>query len=151
MRAVIPFVTTVVVVCLLAPLLGTGLFGILTGTPQLVVSRDLAGVPMLFYAALVSLSFALPAAVVAAVAATIFSYAVGQRQPFWVWLATFSAFGLFLGVACASPLILASAGSSTIGLARAWVILGALCGVGVMSLVSSLWYFFFRVIRKTSV
>ena len=145
MRAIVPFVVTVLVVCGAAPLLGMVLFGLLNGTPQLVVSRDLTGIPMLLFAALSSLPIALPAAIIAAVAATVFGYSVGRRQPFWVWAIVFSTFGLFLGVACASPLILASARESAIELVRAWVVLGAVCGVAIMGLLSGFWYFCFRM------
>jgi hypothetical protein len=70
MRAVIPFIVTVLLMCLLAPLLGTLFLGLLTGTPQLVISRDLAGVPVLLYAALAALPVALPAVLIVAVSAT---------------------------------------------------------------------------------
>jgi hypothetical protein len=146
MRAVIPFIVTVLLVCLLAPLLGTLFLGLLTGTPQLVISRDLAGVPVLLYAALAALPVALPAVLIVAVSATVFGYSVGRRQSYWVWAVLFSTIGLFLGLFCASPLILASAQESTIDLAMAWVFLGAACGAAVMGLLSGLWYFFFRVL-----
>src|SRR5436309_4530652 len=145
MRAVIPFIVTVLVVTVLAPVVGLVLFGLLTGTPQLAASRDLAGVPFLLYAARFALPVALPAAVVVAILATVFSYAFGRHRTFWVWAVTFAVFGLVLGVACASPIVVACVREQAIGLGRAWLFLGAGCGVVVMALLSGLWYLFFRV------
>ena len=144
MRAVIPFIATVLLVSVLAPLLGLLLFGFLTGTPQIAASRDLAGVPFLFYAASVALPVALPAAVAVAVLATVFSYSFGRQQAFWVWVITFALLGLVLGVACALPMVVACVREQAIGLGRAWILLGAVCGVAVMASLSGLWYLFFR-------
>ena len=47
MRAVIPFIVTVLLVSVLAPVIGLLLFRVLTGTPLSAGSRDLAGVPFL--------------------------------------------------------------------------------------------------------
>src|SRR5438309_10440331 len=107
MRAIIPFITTVLLVGILAPVVGLVLFGVLTGTPQLGASRDLSGVPFLFYAARFSLPIALPAAIAAAVLATAFSYSFGRRQPFWLWTMTFALLGVMLGLGCVSPMVIA--------------------------------------------
>src|SRR5262245_13788994 len=98
MRAVIPFIVTVLLVSVLAPVVGLLLFGVLTGTPLSAGSRDLAGVPFLFYAARLALPVALPAAVVVAILATVFSYKFGRQQAYWVWAITFCVLGLVLGV-----------------------------------------------------
>lgn len=145
-RAVIPFIFTVLLVSVLAPVVGLFLFGATTGTPQLVASRDLAGVPFLFYAARFALPVALSAGVVAAILATLFSYSFGRQQTFWLWAAAFSAIGMVLGVVCASPMVLACVQEGAVGLGGAWTLLGALCGVSVMVLLSGVWYFFFRVL-----
>lgn len=79
MRAVIPCIITVLLVSVLAPVVGLYLFGATTGTPQLAGSRDLAGVPFLFYAARFALPVALPAGVLAAILATLFSYSFGRQ------------------------------------------------------------------------
>ena len=145
MRAVVPFIVTVLLVSVLAPVVGLLLFGVLTGTPQLAGGRDLAGVPFLFYAARFSLPVALPAAVVIAILATVFSYSFGRQQAFWVWVVTFAVLGLVLGVACASPMVVACVGEQAFGLGRAWLFLGAVCGVVIMALLSGFWYLFFRI------
>jgi hypothetical protein len=144
MRAVIPFIVTVLLVSVLAPVLGLLLFGVLTGTPLSAGSRDLAGVPFLFYAARFALPVALHAAIVVAILATAFSYGFGRQQAFWVWAVTFAVLGLMLGAVCASPMILACIREDAVGLSRAWLFLGAACGVVVMALLSGFWYLFFR-------
>jgi hypothetical protein len=136
MRAVIPFIVTILLVNVLAPVVGLLLFGLLTGTPQLAASRDLAGVPFLFYAARFALPVAMPAAVAVAILATVFSYSFGRKQAFWIWVVT---------VACASPMIVACVREQAVGLGGVWLFLGAVCGVVVMALLSGLWYLFFRV------
>jgi hypothetical protein len=145
MRAVIPFILTVLLVSLLVPVVGLLLFRVLTGTPALAGGRDLAGVPFLFYAARFALPVALPSAVVAAALATVFSCCFGRQQSFWIWVAAFALIGLTLGAACASPMILACARQREIGLTCTWLFLGALCGVVVMAPLSGLWYLFSRV------
>ena len=145
MRAVIPFIVTVLLVSVLAPVVGLLLFGMLTGTPLSAGSRDLAGVPFLFYAARFALPVALPSAVIVAILATVFSYSFGRQRAYWVWAAVFAVLGLVLGVACASPMVVACVQEQEIGLGRAWLILGAVCGVVVMALLSGFWYLFFRV------
>jgi hypothetical protein len=145
MRAVIPFIVTVLLVSVLPPVVGLLVFGVLTGTPQLAAGRDLAGVPFLFYAARFVLPVALPAAFVVAILATVFSYSFGRQQAFWVWAITFAVLGLILGAACASPMVVACVREQAVGLGRAWLFLGAVCGVVVMALLSGFWYLFFRV------
>jgi len=144
MRAVIPFVITVLLVGLLDPVVGLMLYAVLTGTPLTPTNRDLAGVPFFFYAARFSLAIALPSAFAIAVLATAFSYGFGRRQAFWVWLATFVVLGLILGLACASPMVLACIRDNAAGLGRAWLLLGAACGVVFMAVLSGFWYLFFR-------
>lgn len=145
MRAVIPFIVTILLVSVLAPVVGLLLFSVLTGTPLSAGSRDLAGVPFLFYAARFALPIALPASIVIALLATAFSYGFGRHRAFWIWAVTFAVLGLVLGVVCASPMVLACIREDAAGLGGAWLFLGAACGVVIMALLSGLWYLFFRV------
>jgi hypothetical protein len=144
MRAIVPFLVTTLLICITAPFLGVVVFGALTGTPQLVVSRDLAGVPMLLYAAIIALPVALPVGIVASIGATAFGYLAGRRQPLWVWVISFGAAGAVLGSTCAFPMIFACVQQGEIALARAWLFVAAICGVVLMILLSGLWLLFFR-------
>jgi len=119
MRAVIPFTVTVLLISVLAPVVGLLLFSVLTGTLLSAGSRDLAGVPFLFYAARFARPVALPASVVVALLATAFSYGFGRQQAFWIWVVTFAVLGLVLGVVCASPMVLACIREDAAGLAGA--------------------------------
>ncbi len=144
MRAILPFIVTMLSVCIIAPVVGTALFGALTGTPHLVISRDLAGVPFLFYGFRYSLPIVLLAAFGASVAATVFAYIFGRRKPYSIWAIAFACFGIVLGLFCAAPRIIACLEEREPGLAAGWFFGSSIFGLLGMLALSFIWFRFFR-------
>ena len=144
MRVIIPFLVTLLVVSSLAPIFGTAIYGALTGTPQLIVSRDLAGVPFLLYGFRYALPSVVPSAIGVSLAATAFACLAGRGRPFWFWATTFSGLGVLLGFACAAPIIIYCIRDRELALAGGWIVSSSLSGMVGMIALSSIWYFFFR-------
>jgi hypothetical protein len=132
---------------------GTGLlfalYSILTGTPLLMISRDLAGVPFIYYAFGTALPIALLATVIVWGVSTAFAAIGGTSKGFLAWLTFLAIIGVIVGCLAVVPVLVhgasefRSAGSGTSRLVAAYVISFALVGCFCCILLSPLWFLTF--------
>lgn len=147
-KALCLFVPTLLAVYVLGTILLTTLMGVFTGNPHLVLARDLAGVPVLWYAFYTGSRLAFGAAVLVWIMATLFALIGKSKNGILLWLAFMSITGGLVGGLVSVPVIALCASdlNSPAGMRLA---LAYLCGFGavgaiICSLLSPLWFIAFH-------
>ncbi|WCJ58661.1 hypothetical protein NXS98_13165 [Fontisphaera persica] len=139
------FVPTFLVVYVLGTILLTACFGILTGTPHLILSRDLSGIPFIWYAFGMAWRLAIIASALVWMLATLFAAIGKQHKSFLAWLAFMLIVGVLVGGLSALPVL--SAGASELNgldgsrIVVAYLLCFAAVGAFACGVLSALWYF----------
>ncbi|PWU16471.1 MAG: hypothetical protein C5B50_13585 [Verrucomicrobia bacterium] len=141
-------IPTFIAVYLLGTILLTGLFGVLTGTPYLVFSRDLSGIPVIWYALGVGSRLASVASGSIWLFATLFAGFGRPHKSFLKWLLAMLIIGILVGAFCAFPVLAAGASELTNserpGTVAAYVLVFSFVGAMVGTILSPLWYFAYQ-------
>jgi hypothetical protein len=135
------FLPTFLVIYVFGTILLTAWFGVLGGTPALVVSRDLAGIPILYYAFGIGWKVALMASLIVWACATSFA-AIGKRgRGLLAWFVFLSVTGIACGYLATIPVLqsadFSSDGPPLASYFRGFIAVGWICG----ALLSPLWFF----------
>lgn len=144
-KSVCLFVPTFLVVYVLGTILLIACFGIFTGTPHLLFSRDLSGVPFLWYAFGTALRLAIVASALVWALATLFAAIGKQHKSLLAWLAFMVGQGVMVGGLSAVP-VLALGASELNGPEGPRIVAAYLCcfaavGAFACGLLSPLWFF----------
>jgi hypothetical protein len=148
-KAIFLFFPTLFVVYGVGTSLIFTLYSIFTGTPLLVISRDLAGVPFAYYAFGTALPIALLATVIVWGLSTAFAAIGAKSKGFLAWLMFLGIVGVIVGCLAVVPVLVLgatefrSAGSGMSRLVAAYVISFALVGCFCCTLLSPLWFLAF--------
>jgi hypothetical protein len=123
-------VVTIGVCVLIGVPVATALFGVLSGTPSLLLARDIAGVPVLVYAFMTGGPLAALAGLVGSKALNVL--ATSSRWPAGpsAWLLAGAGVGVLVGVTVAAALVALSGDSLTEARPRAFIEAVALTGAG---------------------
>lgn len=139
------FVPTFLVVYVLGTILLTACFGIFTGTPHLIFSRDLSGIPFLWYAFGTALRLAIIASALVWMLATLFAAIGKQHKGFVAWLVFMVIVGVLVGGLAALPVLARGAselaGSEGLRIVAAYLVCFAAVGACACGLLSPLWFF----------
>lgn len=139
------FVPTFLVVYVLGTILLTAWFGIFTGTPHLIFSRDLSGIPFLWYAFGTALRLAIIASALVWMLATLFAAIGKEQKSFFAWLGFMLVVGVLVGTL--SALLVLALGASELNgtedsrLVLAYLACFAAGGAFACGLLSPLWFF----------
>jgi hypothetical protein len=142
LKALSMFLPTFVITYVIGTLLLASAFGLLTGTPELIISRDLAGVPFIYYIFGTALPFGLLGSSLLWLPSVIFAV-VRSTPPFVSWLLFELLLGTIAGALSCLPVLAMGLSSfqSRPALAGAYVIAFAATGSICGALISPLWYF----------
>jgi len=144
------FVPTFLVLYIVGTVLLTALYGLLTGIPLLLFSRDLADIPIIYYAFLTGLRLAIIVSFLVWIFATLFAAIGNKTKSFFAWFVFFVIFGGLIGGLSGMVVVLAlgseiDASEITRQEALYIVVSYVGCFAGVVAfasaLLSPLWFF----------
>ncbi len=116
----------------IAPFWGTFFVGLLSGSPFLVVSADIAGVPVLAYAYFAAAPIGFIAACLATLWAAVLFWKPGPVRSMWQWIRLGLAAGFVTSLVAAAGFMVARFGwpsTSMVVFGGAAVLTGSLCGM----------------------
>jgi hypothetical protein len=138
------FVPTFLVIYVLGTLLLVACFGFLTGTPHLIFSRDLSGIPFVWYAFAMGCRLSIIASALAWMLATLFAALGKQHKSFLAWLAFMLLVGVTVGGLAALPVLAVGAselnGPEDSIIVVAYLVCFASVGALACGLLSPLWF-----------
>lgn len=139
------FVPTFLTVYVVGTTLLTACFGVFTGTPYLIFSRDLSGIPFIWYAFGMALRLAIIASALVWLLATGFAVIGKQHKGFLAWLVFMLIVGVLVGGVSALPVLALGAselnGAEGSRIVAAYLMCFAAVGAFACGLLSPLWCF----------
>lgn len=124
------------------PIIGTISLGFLSGDPLLFLRWDLAGVPVMAYAYITIIPFAIPFSLVLGLVCYLYARKLGIKKEIRQWRSDFIKIGFLFGLLTASPVAVLASFQGEFKLLGflAWFASGAASGVVCSLLVYKIWF-----------
>ena len=99
---------SIILICIIGPVAGLFISGILMGDPLLIFKTDIGGVPIISYGYITTLPIIIPASILTCGIIYIYANRRGKKRNYYGWMKDFVVLGGFIGLLTVVPFMILS-------------------------------------------